>query len=101
MNGGQQIAPDAVAAALSRKPYNPTDYCSDAPQTEIATAPQFQGAVSTARTSQVFTYPNGTQKEVMTDGTTTISFANGDKKRTYSNEKKGIVVYYYAATKVS
>lgn len=51
--------------------------------------------------SQIFTYKNGTQKEVLPDGTTTVSFANGDRKRTYANEKKGIVVYYYAATKVT
>ena len=51
--------------------------------------------------SQIFTYKNGTTKEVLPDGTTTISFAKGDRKRTYANEKKGIVVYYYAATKVS
>mmetsp|Transcript_6311 Transcript_6311/g.13730 ORF Transcript_6311/g.13730 Transcript_6311/m.13730 type:complete len:1464 (+) Transcript_6311:110-4501(+) len=51
--------------------------------------------------SQIFTYKNGTQKEVLPDGTTTISFANGDRKRTYTNEKKGIVVYYYAATKTT
>ena len=51
--------------------------------------------------SQIFTYKNGTQKEVLPDGTTTISFANGDRKRTYANEKKGIVVYYYAATKTT
>ena len=51
--------------------------------------------------SQMFTYKNGTEKEVLPDGTTTVSFANGDRKRTYANEKKGIVVYYYAATKVN
>mmetsp|Transcript_8801 Transcript_8801/g.19739 ORF Transcript_8801/g.19739 Transcript_8801/m.19739 type:complete len:1482 (-) Transcript_8801:451-4896(-) len=51
--------------------------------------------------SQIFSYKNGTQKEVLPDGTTTISFGNGDRKRTYANEKKGIVVYYYAATKTT
>ena len=61
---------------------------------------QQRQAPPTASKSQVFTYKNGTQKEVLPDGTTTISFANGDRKRTYANEKKGIVVYYYAATKV-
>ena len=35
------------------------------------------------------------------NGTTTIPFPNGDRKRTYANEKEGIVVYYYAETKVS
>lgn len=57
------------------------------------------GAQSTK--SQITTYNNGTQKEVSVDGTTTISFANGDRKRTYANEKKGVIVYYYASTKVS
>ena len=55
----------------------------------------------TRRTSHVHTYKNGTRKEVLDDGTTTISFPNGDRKRTYANEKEGIVVYYYAETKVS
>ena len=55
----------------------------------------------TKRTSHVHTYKNGTVKEVLEDGTTTISFPNGDRKRTYANEKEGIVVYYYAETKVS
>ncbi|EJK64913.1 hypothetical protein THAOC_14297, partial [Thalassiosira oceanica] len=55
----------------------------------------------TRRTSHVHTYKNGTRKEVLEDGTTTISFPNGDRKRTYANEKEGIVVYYYAETKVS
>ena len=50
--------------------------------------------------SRILTYKNGTQKEVTPDGTTTISFANGDRKRTYANEKKGVIVYYYASTKV-
>ena len=44
--------------------------------------------------SQIVTYKNGTQKEVLSDGTTTISFTNGDRKRTYANEKQGMVVYY-------
>jgi len=107
-----------------RKPYNAADY--DANQDgnsipQIVTAlspsmqhvegggelgdnglPQYQQQVTgTQSRSQTITqYKNGTQKEVMSDGTTTISFANGDRKRTYANEKKGIVVYYYAATKV-
>jgi len=51
--------------------------------------------------SQTFTYKNGTQKEILPNGTTTISFANGDRKRTYANEKQGITVYYYASTKTT
>jgi hypothetical protein len=58
-------------------------------------------ALDPPKTSQFFTYQNGTQKEVLSDGTTTVYFTNGDRKRTYANEKKGIVVYYYAATQVS
>lgn len=57
-----------------------------------------RGVLSTK--SRIMTYKNGTQKEVTPDGTTTISFANGDRKRTYANEKKGVIVYYYASTKV-
>lgn len=107
-----------------RKPYNAADYSghtnippnsssgqhysNNTPQllnpAATPTFPSSGGATSDwqgEKKCQVFTYKNGTQKEVLSDGTTTISFANGDKKRTYTNEKKGIVVYYYAATKVS
>jgi hypothetical protein len=59
------------------------------------------GEVQSTKKSRIMTYKNGTQKEVTLDGTTTISFANGDRKRTYANEKKGVIVYYYASTKVS
>lgn len=94
-----------------RKPYNPADYCattseiaSQQPNMQAA-SPAFSnlnGAPSgTPKSSQFFTYQNGTQKEVLSDGTTTVYFTNGDRKRTYANEKKGIVVYYYAATQVS
>jgi len=107
-----------------RKPYNAADYdanqdANSIPQVVTALSPsmqhvegggelgdngrpQYQQQVAGAQSrSQTITqYKNGTQKEVMSDGTTTISFANGDRKRTYANEKKGIVVYYYAATKV-
>ena len=67
---------------------------------ELGDNGQHQVAGTQARSQTITQYKNGTQKEVMSDGTTTISFANGDRKRTYANEKKGIVVYYYAATKV-
>ena len=106
-----------------RKPYNAANYANQdgnsIPQVVTALSPsmqhvegggelgdngrpQYQQQVTgTQSRSQTITqYKNGTQKEVMSDGTTTISFANGDRKRTYANEKKGIVVYYYAATKV-
>jgi hypothetical protein len=59
------------------------------------------GGVQSTKKSRIMTYKNGTQKEVTPDGTITISFANGDRKRTYANEKKGVIVYYYASTKVS
>ena len=90
-------------ALPQRKPYNAADYdgktqAHSIPQFVSAPTPPGQGG---ARASQIVTYQNGTTKEVLPDGTTTISFANGDRKRTYANEKKGIEVYYYAATKVS
>ena len=56
------------------------------------------GVLSTK--NRIMTYKNRTKKEVTHDGATTISFANGDRKRTYANEKKGVIVYYYASTKV-
>ena len=107
-----------------RKPYNAADYdanqdANSIPQVVTALSPsmqhvegggelgdsgrpqyQQQVAGEQSRNQTITQYKNGTQKEVMSDGTTTISFANGDRKRTYANEKKGIVVYYYAATKV-
>jgi len=107
-----------------RKPYNAADYdanqdANSIPQVVTALSPsmqhvegggelgdngrpqyQQQVAGTHSRSQTITQYKNGTQKEVMSDGTTTISFANGDRKRTYANEKKGIVVYYYAATKV-
>lgn len=107
---------------LLRKPYNAADYSGksdDLPDqahyfstsnNANPTVPSFVTAPSPSHPatftdqprskSQIVTYKNGTQKEVLPDGTTTISFANGDRKRTYANEKKGIVVYYYASTKV-
>ncbi|KAL3808578.1 hypothetical protein ACHAXA_006819 [Cyclostephanos tholiformis] len=67
-----------------------------------ATKPSSENGVGEqSTTSRIFTYNNGTRKEVSPDGTTTISFANGDRKRTYANEKKGVVVYYYASTKTT
>jgi len=48
---------------------------------------------------RLITYHNGTQKEILTDGTIIVRFTNGDTKTTYSHI--GIVVYYYAESKVS
>ena len=91
-------------ALPQRKPYNPADYASGKPGIKAHSIPQFVSAPTTpgqgGQPSQIVKYQNGTTKEVLPDGTTTISFANGDRKRTYANEKKGIEVYYYAATKV-
>ena len=109
----------AVQHDQQRKPYNAADYggkIDSVPKVVTALSPSMQhveggGTLddnghhhrqqAAQPKSQIFTYKNGTTKEVLPDGTTTISFANGDRKRTYANEKKGIVVYYYAATKVS
>ena len=44
-------------------------------------------------------YRNGTQKEILPDGTIIVKFTNGDTKTTYSNI--GIVVYYYTESKVN
>ena len=100
---GENNLADDEEALPQRKPYNAADYdgktqAHSIPQFVSAPTPPGQGG---ARASQIVTYQNGTTKEVLPDGTTTISFANGDRKRTYANEKKGIEVYYYAATKVS
>ena len=105
---------------LQRKPYNAADYCgklddlpnqahfsmtnnsnpTTVPSIVTAPIPSNNSADQPRSKSQIITYKNGTQKEVLSDGTITISFVNGDRKRTYANEKKGIVVYYYASTKV-
>lgn len=47
---------------------------------------------------RIVTYRNGTQKEILSDGTLIVRFMNGDVKTTYSHI--GIVVYYYAETRV-
>ncbi len=47
---------------------------------------------------KIVTYKNGTQKEILLDGTSIVRFTNGDIKTTYCNV--GIVVYYYAESKV-
>jgi len=92
-------------ALPQRKPYNAADYAGGKQEMQAHPIPQFVSAPTPpgqgGQPSQIVTYQNGTTKEVLPDGTTTISFANGDRKRTYANEKKGIEVYYYAATKVS
>ena len=92
-------------ALPQRKPYNAADYDGGKPKIQAHSIPHFVSAPTPpaqgGRPSQIVTYQNGTTKEVLPDGTTTISFANGDRKRTYANEKKGMEVYYYAATKVS
>jgi hypothetical protein len=100
---GENNLADDEEALPQRKSYNAADYDGKTqdhsiPQFVSAPTPPGQGG---ARASQIVTYLNGTTKEVLPDGTTTISFVNGDRKRTYANEKKGIEVYYYAATKVS
>ena len=94
---------------IQRKPYNPADYGGPVVSSSSNQTPQKSPGFphinaanpNPPKTSQFFTYQNGTQKEVLSDGTTTVYFTNGDRKRTYANEKKGIVVYYYAATQVS
>lgn len=50
-------------------------------------------------TRRVVTYSNGTQKEILPDGTKICRFENGDIKTTYANI--GIVVYYYAKSQTS
>jgi len=97
-----------------KKPYNAADYTGNdvtqlshhmksaaMPSPLVQNSGSFPSDSQVLEKCRVFTYRNGTQKTVQHDGTTTISFANGDKKRTYANEKKGIVVYYYAATKTT
>ncbi|KAL7484137.1 hypothetical protein ACHAW6_009774 [Cyclotella cf. meneghiniana] len=118
---GMQLNNDATATApvstghdvlanIQRKPYNAADYgpthaksTSEAPVKGVSPAFSNLNAASagTPKTTQLFTYQNGTRKEVLSDGTTTVYFTNGDRKRTYANEKKGIVVYYYAATQTT
>lgn len=69
-------------------------------QSHNATTSSEEGVGVQSSKSRIIIYKNGTQKEVSPDGTMTISFPNGDRKRTYANEKKGVIVYYYASTKV-
>ena len=112
-DANQQMSKNNETAG--RKPYNAADYGAttiEMPPSNAHTpiqptrtaSPSFsnlnRAPSGTPKSSQFFTYQNGTQKEVLSDGTTTVYFTNGDRKRTYANEKKGIVVYYYAATQV-
>ncbi|KAL3792630.1 hypothetical protein ACHAW5_010456 [Stephanodiscus triporus] len=81
-------------------PTVPSFVISAAPNPSLhATPSSEEGVLVQPLKSQIITYNNGTQKEISPDGTTTISFTNGDRKRTYADEKKGVVVYYYASTK--
>ncbi|KAL9180026.1 hypothetical protein ACHAXT_007996 [Thalassiosira profunda] len=109
-SGGPQLG-EGVAPEPPAGQRRPPDRVDAVPQVVTAVSPSFQAAVGSdvhppgqgaaPGKSQIFTYKNGTQKEVLPDGTTTISFANGDRKRTYAREKEGIVVYYYAATQTT
>lgn len=47
---------------------------------------------------RIVRYQNGTQKEILRDGTVIIRYTNGDVKTSYLNA--GIIVYYYASSKV-
>eukprot|EP00804_Cyclotella_cryptica_P020578 CCRYP_003421-RB/>CCRYP_003421-RB protein AED:0.29 eAED:0.29 QI:384/1/1/1/1/1/3/1153/1159 len=104
--------PSTAMNHVQRKPYNAADYDPTreksptfAPVQSVSPVVPHVNAnaasAGTPKTSQFFTYQNGTRKEVLSDGTTTVYFTNGDRKRTYANEKKGIVVYYYAATQTT
>ena len=111
-NGANATVPEDPGHAANhskRKPYNAADYGPTQSITPSMTPAQGVSSAfshvnvantGTPKMTQSFTYQNGTRKEVLSDGTTTVYFTNGDRKRTYANEKKGIVVYYYAATQV-
>jgi hypothetical protein len=82
-------------------PTVPSFVTSAAPNPSLRATPSSEEEVFVQPSkSRIITYNNGTQKEVSPDGTTTISFTNGDRKRTYADEKRGVVVYYYASSKV-
>ncbi len=87
---------------MNGKTYDPRKYASK-PSTPQRDTPSQQSnpisepSIATDRSTT--TYSNGTQKEILPDGTMVVRFTNGDVKTTYSHI--GIVVYYYAETGVS
>ncbi len=94
--------------------YDPTKYHTqmETPQTEKSKASSVENNIHQLESNhlsrpqerrgadgrKIVTYKNGTQKEMLLDGTSIVRFTNGDIKTTYSNV--GIVVYYYAESKV-
>lgn len=95
---------------MKRKTYNPEKYGNTPhPSVQEDTPPesskyednQIEQSLSQANSMQrsAVKYRNGTQKEILPDGTIVVKFTNGDTKTTYSNI--GIVVYYYAESKTS
>jgi len=91
------------------KVYDPNKYCAKASNDNGATPPENlvakangfgeeRRSVFFGDEHRVLCYRNGTQKEVLPDGTKIVKFTNGDIKTTYPNA--GIVVYFYATAKV-
>jgi hypothetical protein len=95
------------------KPYDPSKYKTQSSQKEgrnglntpctvdkdVPVSSTLRNEHGVSSTRRVVTYSNGTEKEILPDGTTICRFANGDIKTTYANI--GIVVYYYAKSKTS
>jgi hypothetical protein len=82
------------------KTYDPEKYASkSSTQNTFSKQSNTVSQTRIATDSSTTTYPNGTQKEILPDGTMVVRFTNGDIKTTYSHI--GIVVYFYAETGVS
>ena len=95
LNPSAEVNNTAPNQHVNRKPYNAADYGSLHKLTRCivhCALPAFSNLnvphTGIPKSSQSFTYQNGSQKEVLADGTTTVYFTNGDRKRTYANEKK-------------
>lgn len=110
VNQGDGKTSDKVFFTPSkRKEYDPLKY-SSTPQTVTSTeqnlknrlpvndSESFDNLQNLANDNRIVTYGNGTQKEMLPDGTKIVRFSNGDVKTTYSTI--GIIVYYYAESKV-
>lgn len=99
-------------SSMKDKIYDPSKYCST-PQTLMTKENKPTGRDlrndqqnksrdffnNKIHKNHTMMYKNGTQKTSLPDGTIIMRFSNGDVKTTYSTV--GIVVYYYAESKVS
>jgi centromere protein J len=82
-----------VVRHTATEPANTSTEPFAAPSSSSSAAPEPQSLQ--VGSTKVLLFPNGTRKEIDADGTMTVTFFNGDIKRTFSD---GRVLYFYAET---